>query len=234
MPTPRFATALAAMFAFAAIAAAEPPASQPELAAAVPAWQCDKMPFDKAVESLRDQCKLNIVVNWAAVQGENVTRATEVTVAVKDATVAAALRELLDAAAGLQCVLGFVLREGVITISSLADLDLEAPIVPPDPAVAAAMDKKLPEVKFDATPLVDALKTLAELAKVSIQPNWTAMNNAGVGRATAVSLTLKDVTARSALRHLLIAAVGREHAVDFAVRGKAVVVSSAEDLRPRV
>lgn len=88
---------------------------------------------------------------------------------------------------------------------SLALLALAAAVAPAfaqtDPE--AALNRRIPEVAFDATPLGDALDTLRDTAGINLRVDWKALENAGVDRAAPVTFRLRNVTVRKALDMLL-------------------------------
>jgi hypothetical protein len=84
---------------------------------------------------------------------------------------------------------------GAVTASSLSRAKDVNPSV--------ALTKKLPELRFSEIPLEDAVDHIREATAANIHVNWRAMELLNVTRQTPVSLNLRDVTARRALRALL-------------------------------
>ena len=84
---------------------------------------------------------------------------------------------------------------GAVTASSLR---AERQVSP-----AAALQRKLPELRFSEVPLQDAIDHVREATSANIHVNWRALELLNVTRETTVSLNLRDVTARRALRALL-------------------------------
>jgi hypothetical protein len=66
-----------------------------------------------------------------------------------------------------------------------------------------ALTKKLPELKFTQLPLADAIDHIRDVTGANIHVNWRSMELLNVTPQTQVSLSLRDVTARRALRALL-------------------------------
>src|SRR5205814_9570175 len=62
------------------------------------------------------------------------------------------------------------------------------------PAVA----KKLPELRFDRTTLIDALGVIADRSGVKVSVDWPKVEAAGLSRQTPVSLRLRDVSVLAA------------------------------------
>ena len=102
-------------------------------------------------------------------------------------------------------------------IASALALPLLAAAPAPSPAPAApatqpahyrtspgvAMQRKLPELRFTEIPLEDAIDHVREATGANIHVNWRAMELLNVTREMPVSLNLREVTARRALRALL-------------------------------
>ena len=72
-----------------------------------------------------------------------------------------------------------------------------------DVSPSIALTKKLPELRFSEIPLEDAVEHIRDVTGANIHVNWRAMELLNVTRQTPVSLNLRDVTARRALRALL-------------------------------
>lgn len=87
----------------------------------LPRIQFDGIELAAVVQFLRDVSNTSIHVNWAALQTAGIDRTTPVTVQLTDVTVEKALRVILDSVGGV-VALGFVLDEGVLTISTREDL----------------------------------------------------------------------------------------------------------------
>ena len=85
------------------------------------------------------------------------------------------------------------------------------------------------DVKFEQTPLQQALESLRERADVSMVVHWVAMADEGVTPTTPVTLTLTDVTFETALRELLVMA-GGGNVLTYRIVQKVVTVSSRADI----
>ena len=77
--------------------------------------------FEDVVQFLRDVSNTNIYVNWGALTAVGIDRKTPVNIKLTDVTFEKALRTILDDVGGVN-PLGYVLDEGVITISTKDDL----------------------------------------------------------------------------------------------------------------
>jgi beta-lactamase regulating signal transducer with metallopeptidase domain len=72
-----------------------------------------------------------------------------------------------------------------------------------DPAVAAQLDRKLPEVSFDAVPFSDAVDFLRDVTSGNIFVDWRALEAAGIDRNAPVTVRLRDVAFKDALTIIL-------------------------------
>jgi hypothetical protein len=72
-----------------------------------------------------------------------------------------------------------------------------------DVSASTALSRKLPEVRFSAIPLSDAIDYLRDTSGANIHVNWRALELLNVTRQTPVSLKLNDVTMRRVMKSLL-------------------------------
>jgi hypothetical protein len=70
-------------------------------------------------------------------------------------------------------------------------------------APTVALTRKLPELRFTQIPLGDAIDQVRESTGANIHVNWRALELLNVTREMPVSMNLRDVTARRALKALL-------------------------------
>ena len=82
----------------------------------------DGTAFTDAVDVLRDVSDANIFVNWRAIEAAGVSRNVPVTARMRNVRFITAVRVILDHAGGDTAALGFMIDEGVITISTDEDL----------------------------------------------------------------------------------------------------------------
>lgn len=66
-----------------------------------------------------------------------------------------------------------------------------------------ALDTRIPTVRFDATPLSDAIDFIRDAVKANIQVDWKTLEAAGIDRSTPVTFHLRSITARKALDTIL-------------------------------
>jgi hypothetical protein len=74
------------------------------------------------------------------------------------------------------------------------------------PPAQAALDRSLPEVRFDAVALGDVFAFFQDAGGVPIDVDWKRLASAGIDRSTPVTARLYDVTVRKALRVALSSA----------------------------
>lgn len=70
-------------------------------------------------------------------------------------------------------------------------------------APSVALTRRLPELRFTEIPLGDAIDHVREATGANIHVNWRALELLNVTREMPTSLSLRDVTARRALKALL-------------------------------
>ena len=68
---------------------------------------------------------------------------------------------------------------------------------------AAALQKKLPEIKFNSVALEDAIDFLRDVSGANIHVNWRALELMNVTRQTPISVRLNDVSLRRVLKSVL-------------------------------
>ena len=88
----------------------------------IPEVRFPNIKFEEALNFLNDLERVSIVPNWGAMKAEGITNTTEINLQLRDVTFGVALRELLTAAAGKDGVLEYMIRDGVIKVSTATDL----------------------------------------------------------------------------------------------------------------
>ena len=92
------------------------------MAKTLPELRFDGVPFADVLEFLHDASQANFNVRWAVMEAAGVKRATPVTMRLRNVPFSTALDVVLSTA-GRNIPLGHVITNGVITISTHADLD---------------------------------------------------------------------------------------------------------------
>lgn len=90
-------------------------------------------------------------------------------------------------------------------------------------------EKGMPEFNFTDTPLDQVADFLSEYHKVNLNIDWDDLNNNGVERDKPVSIKLKDVTFRTALKELL-SQVGGETPLAFTIGEGLIRIATKEKL----
>ena len=99
-----------------------------------------------------------------------------------------------------------------------------------DRATAAKLKQHIPKLDFEDTEFQAVITFLREMSNLNINPNWTALEAAGIAKTAKVSLHLTDVTFENALRTLLSNLGGGTTALNFVVDDGVVTISTKEDL----
>jgi hypothetical protein len=88
----------------------------------LPQVKFDAIGLVDVIDFLRDVTGANIFVNWRALEAAGVDRNTPITLDLSDSPLSGVLDQLLTQAGGKTAKLAYDVREGVITISSDADI----------------------------------------------------------------------------------------------------------------
>lgn len=95
-----------------------------------------------------------------------------------------------------------------LNILTLLVISLAAPSIAADASQSRLLNTRLPELRFDAVSLRDAIDFLRDTAGLNVHVNWQALEATGVAGDTQVSLNLRNVAARKALQMVLNEAAG--------------------------
>jgi bla regulator protein BlaR1 len=101
---------------------------------------------------------------------------------------------------------------------------------PADAAARAALQKRLPEVRFEAVPMTDVVDFLRDVTTANITVNWRALEAAGIDRQAPVSARLQDITFGDALHHILTDLGGETVALGHSVNRGTITISTEDDL----
>ncbi|MDD4891336.1 MAG: hypothetical protein PHU85_15550 [Phycisphaerae bacterium] len=99
-----------------------------------------------------------------------------------------------------------------------------------DMRVSELMRRIVPEVRFNAISFENSLLFLRDLQRVTINPNWWAMEAVGITRQTEITLHVRDASFETTLMELLSKAAGKEGVLDFALKDGMIRISTIEDL----
>jgi hypothetical protein len=206
----------------------------------VPDADFAEVTLEDALFLLRDASKLNLVVDWGALEEVGVDRKTEVPFRAKGVKVGAMLKAVTKAAGDAEdTVVGYEVIGPVVFISTPKGVAAAAKST----AAAEARVKGarfgvgrappvLPEVNFPGIALDDALDFLSDVSGHKIAADWKELAAAGVKRQTPVHLMAKEVPFALALHLALVEATGGK--ADFTIiDGQILVTSAAAVAKPR-
>jgi hypothetical protein len=112
-----------------------------------------------------------------------------------------------------------------------------APVAPgatPPPAenrnvpIKVALERRIPEVRFDAVALSDALDFIRDAAGINVRVDWKVLENAGVDKAAPVTFRLRNITVRKAL-DMVLREVGAGTKLAFEVEDNVLLVTTQEE-----
>jgi general secretion pathway protein D len=99
-----------------------------------------------------------------------------------------------------------------------------------DAVVQAQLDKRLPELRFDAVGLTDVIDFLRDVSGANIFVNWRALEAATIDRNAPVTARLRDVPFRKALDIILQDVGGGTVKLAYTVDEGVITISTAEEL----
>jgi general secretion pathway protein D len=99
-----------------------------------------------------------------------------------------------------------------------------------DAVVQAQLDKRLPELRFDAVGLTDVIDFLRDVSGANIFVNWRALEGATIDRNAPVTARLRDVPFRKALDIILQDVGGGTVKLAYTVDEGVITISTAEEL----
>ena len=97
-------------------------ALQAALAKVLPEVKFDNVPFSTVVDSLHEQSGANLVVSWRVLESAGIDHSTQVSVQLKNVTIAQALDHILNDVGGGSVKLGYAIVDGAIVVSTDEDL----------------------------------------------------------------------------------------------------------------
>jgi type II secretory pathway component GspD/PulD (secretin) len=99
-----------------------------------------------------------------------------------------------------------------------------------DQAVAAQLDRRLPDIKFDAVGFSDVIDFLRDLTSANIFVNWRALEAAGVDKNAPVTARLRDVPFAKVLRTILDDVSGGTTKLGYTIDEGVITISTEDDL----
>ena len=101
---------------------------------------------------------------------------------------------------------------------------------PEELAVQAQLDRRLPEIRFDAVAFADVIDFLRDITGSNIFVNWRALEAAGVDRNAPVSARLRDIKFSKALSTILQDVGGGQVTLGYTISEGVISISTSEDL----
>jgi hypothetical protein len=102
------------------------------------------------------------------------------------------------------------------------------PLSAAEASARRALDRSLPELKFDNITLGDAMDFLRDVSGVNIHVNWRVLEQSGIGRDSTINLRLRGVPLRKVLRLLLSEAASGNNLLTFYVDENVIEVTTRE------
>ncbi|HEV8604362.1 MAG TPA: hypothetical protein VGQ99_03290 [Tepidisphaeraceae bacterium] len=99
-----------------------------------------------------------------------------------------------------------------------------------DLQVQAVLDRRLPEIRFDAVALGDVVDFMRDVTGANIFVNWRTIEAAGVEKTAPVSARLHDIKFSKALTTILSDVGGGAVKLGYTVDDGVITISTAEDL----
>jgi beta-lactamase regulating signal transducer with metallopeptidase domain len=96
-----------------------------------------------------------------------------------------------------------------------------------DRSIEEALNRVLPEIRFDQVPLGDVIEFLRDVSSQNIVVRWRNLEAAGIDQSAKVSLNLRNVTLGQALSHTLEDAGGGAVNIGFQIQSGAIVIAEA-------
>jgi hypothetical protein len=98
----------------------------------------------------------------------------------------------------------------------------------------SVIDKQVPELRLDNSPLGDVMDFLRDAFGANIFVNWRALEGVGIDRTTPVSVRVRGVSFAKALRLILDDVGGGNVNLDYVLDEGVITISTDEDLAPRL
>jgi len=222
-----------------ALAATPPPTTQSEpenssealLAKRVPDARFTKNKLIDVIDFLADTTGGNFYVDWKNLASVGVTKSTPVTIAVQDKTLAVIVSQILSNVSGESVtfkVIGHVIvistDDGLKTLTDAQALRLKAI----DERLQAALDKKQPDVRFNANGFVDVVGYLTDTNPgAPIKVDWPAFQKLGIAPNTPVSLHLHNVTLHETLELMFQQVASEKGRPILSIDGDVILISAA-------
>jgi beta-lactamase regulating signal transducer with metallopeptidase domain len=113
----------------------------------------------------------------------------------------------------------------------------DEPTIDPDTqgnaAQRAILDKRLPELNFNAIPFRDVVEFLRDVTGANIFINWSDLESAGISKDAAVTMRVRNVTFAKGL-DLILESVSTNPELTYTVEGGVIEISTAARAEKKV
>lgn len=92
------------------------------------------------------------------------------------------------------------------------------------------LNQRVPEVRFQETPLESIMDWLADYTKLNISVRWQTMSDAGVSRDKPISIQARNLRLSQLLWMIMNEAGGADVKLAYRASGNLLILSTAEDL----
>ena len=118
-----------------------------------------------------------------------------------------------------------------VAVTRPAEVDPDAPS-PATAATLAQLDRKMPEVRFNARPLSDVIEFVRDLSGINVYVDWRSLEAIGVPRTSPVTARLRQVKYAKALELMLKSVDGDDydHQLAYVVDDDVVTISTRREL----
>jgi beta-lactamase regulating signal transducer with metallopeptidase domain len=203
-----------------------------KLDATLPGLTADGQPLEKVLRFMQDQLRANVFINWRALETVGIDRAAPVTLDLHDVTHRRAIQMILDQVSAGTGSLGFVVEDGVITISTRDDLAGQAHLATRVYNVRDLLISNERAAAADPQSLIDLIVATAS------PDTWR--NNGGTVSSISEFKGLLTVTSTPAVHQQVtdllasLRTADREHAdlPAYVPKKTTTAPSSPEDVRP--
>src|SRR5205823_3839857 len=99
-----------------------------------------------------------------------------------------------------------------------------------DAAAQAILDRKVPEIRFNAVALGDVVDLLRDISGANIYVNWKTLAAAGIEKTAPVNARMRDVKFSTALSAILKDAAGDAVKLGYQIDEGVIVITTLEEI----
>lgn len=116
----------------------------------------------------------------------------------------------------------------VLCLSVLATAGIGTQSRAAEVSASRALDRTLPETKFDNIPLSAAIDFLRDVSGANIHVNWKNLESSGIGKDATINVRLRGVPLRKVLRLVLSEAASGNNTLAFYVDENVIEINTRE------